>query len=324
MFQDKTILEELTQLIEQLQISDSAITFRGEEYAIMPEKKKESLVNILYSECYALKDSYQKGIFTRRKEATATTSDDFVGQLSASNHSKDKEEQGWQIKNNYSNGFLEVVKNGQTKTVRYSELRNLPAGFVPAAGQIVTVCFPKEDRQRQPSFYYAFSNWPLDLSGKLTRIYWNITSNGAAVLIGNITQKLNHYNIPFLFKCLNHPDYYFRRDAAVLYIEDNMMPMVNLLLPEICTTMSGYLEDDVPLFTYRYGKGVGIAESPNTQESFGMNRVGIVAETLIGSMTGEQRPGELIQQIGTAFLTKGIHPSTPFLNKGSRILFNKN
>lgn len=323
MFQDKIILEELTNLIEQLQVSGSRIVFREKQYAIMPENAKESLVNILYSECYALKDSYQKGL-AKRQNGIIGISDDFISLLSANNHSKDKEEQGWQIRNSYSNGYVEVVKHGKTEMVRYYELRNLPNGFISAIGQTVTVCFPKEDKQRQPSFYYVFSNCPLDLSHKLTRIYWNVNSKGAAVLIDSITKKLNHYNIPFLFKCLNHPDLYFRRDAAVLYVEDNLMHIINLLLPEICGIMNEYLEEDVPLFTYRYSKGVGIAESPNTQESFGMNRVGIVAETLINSMREKQASGMVIKEIEAAFLKKGINPSAPFLNKGSRILFNKN
>lgn len=287
----------------------------------MPENATQSLVNILYSECYALKDTYQKGLAKRQNE-TIVFSEDFVNLLSMHNHTKDKEEEGWQIKNSYSNGYVEVAKHGKTKTVRYSELRNLPHGSVPTAEQIVTVFFSKEDKQRQPSFYYVFSNQSLDLSQKMTRIYWNINSKGAAALIDSITKKLNHYNIPFLFKCLNHPDLYFRRDAAVLYVENDAMHMINLLLPEICEIMNEYLEEDVPLFTYRYSKGVGVAESPNTQESFGMNRVGIVAQTLIHSMQKKQDSDAVIKQIETAFLEKGINPSAPFLNKGSRILFN--
>ena len=321
MFQDKNILEELTNLIAQLQVSGSHITFREKQYAITPENIIGSLVNVLYSECYALKDTYQKGL-AKRQNGAIGISDDFVNLLSANNHTKDKEEQDWQIKNSYSNGYVEVVKHGKTKIVRYSELRNLPNGIAPVIGQTVAVHFPKEDKQRQPSFYYVFSNRTLDLSQKLTRVYWNINSNGAPALIESITKKLNHYNIPFLFKCLNHPDLYFRRDAAVLYIEDDAMRMISLILPEICEIMNGYLEEDVPLFTYKYSKGVGIAESPNTQESFGMNRVGIVAETLIGLMQKKQDPDVVIKQIETAFLKKGINPSAPFLNKGSRILFN--
>jgi hypothetical protein len=87
--------------------------------------------------------------------------------------------------------------------------------------------------------------------------------------------------IPFIFKCLTHPDLYFRRDAAVLYIEDSMMPIIKMLLPEICEEMKDYLQEDVPLFACQYAKGVGIAESPNEHESFGMNRVAIIAEVLL-------------------------------------------
>ena len=62
MFEDKTILSELNRLISQLSISDSAIAFRGNVYPVTPGNTLEILTNILYSECYALKERYQAGL----------------------------------------------------------------------------------------------------------------------------------------------------------------------------------------------------------------------------------------------------------------------
>lgn len=317
MFKDTTILNELNRIVEQLQITGSHIIFRNKQYAITPDSVMASLVNILYSECYALKETYQSGLAVK-PYSIGVNDEQFVKLLSKHNNSKDKVEQGWQVKSNYQNGYVEVVKNEDSRVVPIAALQDVPPGTAINAGQPTKVFFPKEDIHRQPAFYYVFSNTYMDLSQNITRVYWNISSKGAPVLVDAITKKLNHYNIPFLFKCLSHPSLYFRRDAAVLYIDDTMMHITSLLLPEIYESIKDYLEEDVPLFAYKYKNGVGIAESPNAQESFGMNRMGTLANVLMSIPQSNDK----IKEIATAFQSKGINPSTPFLNKGSRILFN--
>lgn len=234
---------------------------------------------------------------------------EFLEQLSNSNHSENRAEQGWEINNNYGNGYVEIVKNGQSKIVQASAVK-----------ENGSVLFPKEDMHRQPTFYYVFSNQDIEISQKFTRIYWNITAQGAPVLVDIITRILNSYRIPFLFKCLNHPLLYFRRDAGVLYIEDSSAHIVSMLLPQLCENMESYLEEDVPLFSFKYQKGVGIAESPNHHESFGMNRMALTANALIKSSSAET--ANMINTVADKFIENGINPTTPFLNKGSRILLN--
>jgi hypothetical protein len=321
MFQDKTIVKELTRLISQLHISDSFLQFREKQYAITPENAMSSLISILYSECYALKESYQSGQKERALHFT-DSNDSFLELLSQNNLSKNRTEKDWIVKNIHPNGYLEVTKQSELQVIHVSHLVDVPSGSTAEIGQTVSVLFPKEDRQRQPTFYYVFSDQSMNPFQNFTRIYWNCNSDGAPKLIKSITEKLNYYSIPFLFKCLNHPDLYFRRDAAVLYIEETMIPIIKMLLPEICNEMEDYLEEDVPLFAYPYAKGVGIAESPNENESFGMNRVTILAETLFRTTHKKLVAAAVVNEIGSAFLQRGIDPKTTFLNKGTKILFN--
>ncbi|MCD0465311.1 T3SS effector HopA1 family protein [Flavobacterium sp. ENC] len=321
MFQDKTIVKELTRLVSQLHISDSGIIFREKQYAITPENAMGSLIGILYSECYALKETYQSGE-KERKLHFSETNDAFSELLSQNNHTQNKTEKDWVVKTIYPNGYLEIAKQAKNRIIPLSSLIDIPVGSIPETGQIATVFFPKEDKHRQPTFHYVFSNQSLNPSQHLTRIYWNCISEGAPVLINILTKKLNYYNIPFLFKCLNHPDLYFRRDAAVLYIEDAILPIIKMLLPEVCDEMKEYLEQDVPLFAYPYAKGVGIAESPNAQESFGMNRVAILAETLFQTAHKKVVADAVVNEIAAAFVQRGIDPKATFLNKGSKISFN--
>lgn len=314
MFKDSAIIKELTRLIDQLQITSSHIVFRGKQYAVTPDTLQESLTRILYSECYALKESYQSGSYNK-PDYSVENDANFMRLLSQNNHSKDRIEQGWQVKTNYPSGYVEVLRQSESHIVPLSALKE-------TSGQNVSVFFPKEDQHRQPTFYYVFGNQNLDTSKNLLRVYWNITSEGAPVLIDSITKKLNRYNIPFLFKCLNHPQLYFRRDAAVLYIEDSLQHLLDQLLPELYEDLKEYLEEDVPLFSYRYQKGMGMAENPSSQESFGMNRMATVAAALTNSAAKKWDTDLVLQEIATAFQQKGIHPETTFLNKGTKKAFN--
>lgn len=315
MFKDSVIIKELTRLISQLQITSSHIVFRGKQYAVTPDSLQESLTRVLYSECYALKESYQSAS-QHKPDYSIEIDTNFMRLLSQNNHSKDRIEQGWQIKTNYPGGYVEVVRQTESHIVPLSAVKE-------SNGQNVAVFFPKEDQHRQPTFYYVFGNQNLNTSKNLLRVYWNITSEGAPVLIDSITKKLNRYNIPFLFKCLNHPQLYFRRDAAVLYIEDTLQHILDQLLPELYEDIKEYVEDDVPLFSYRYQKGMGMAENPSSQESFGMNRMATVAAVLANSASKNSNTDLLLQEIATAFQQKGIHPETTFLNKGTKKAFNK-
>lgn len=316
MFKDSAVLKELSGLVSQIEITVSHIDFRGKRYPVTNGNAAALLTGLLYSECYMLKESYQSALLKRPDQFTEDNTG-FMNLLSQHNHTKEKTEQGWKVKQAYPNGYVAITRNNENRIAHASSIKAQAAGE-----QTVSVLLPKEDRNMQPTFYYAFSNELMDTSQKLVRIYWNCTCEGAPVLLDIITKKLNSYNIPFLFKCLNNPGLYFRRDAAVLYIEDKLMPLSELILPEICREMDAYLEEDVPLFSYHYSKGVGIAENPNLQESFGMNRMAMVAEALLHSSLKKLQQDETIIEIAAAFQQNGIDPPATFLNKGSRILFN--
>jgi len=316
MFKDKTIRKELYRIIDRIEISGSLIRYNGKSFPITPENALVVLTGLLYSECYMLKERYQSKPLQNLNVPTEDPTG-FINRLSQNNHTKEKLEQGWEVKHTYTGGYADIARNNEKRIVNTSAIKKLAPGE-----QTVSVLFPKEDRYRQPSFYYAFSDAPMDTASQLVRIYWNCTPEGAPVLLNVLTTRLNHYNIPFLFKCLSHPEHYFRRDAAVLYIDAALMPLLERILPELVSVMEPYLDEDVPLFSHRHSKGVGIAENPGAQESFGMNRMTILAEVLLQTATTSHSPDTILDEMATAFQKKGISPLTPYYNKGTKILFN--
>jgi len=88
----------------------------------------------------------------------------------------------------------------------------------------------------------------------------------------------NHYSVPFMFKCLNHPLLYTRADSAVLYLEKNRFAIASRLLLQLIKKHSKAFAPTTPLFTKPLAKGVSFAEDPGNGKSFGMSWCELLAE----------------------------------------------
>lgn len=309
-------LEELTHIFSQLEFSTNEFHFRKKCYHHTDENVVDILTAVLYSECYAKKKSVQllgETLWMGNTENEYL----FIDQLSANNCTEVHIENGWTVKNVQSNGFMELGKSAIKKIVALTAYIKAGPSDIPNINQVISITLPKEDRWIQQGFYYVYSNEPFDAFQPMVRIYWNTDSAGAILLVKAITQQLNLYHIPFIFKCLNHPAAYTRRDPCVLYLSKKYYTICSWLLDTIEVELKNHLYEDVPLFAYKHSNGIGIAENPLTNESFGMNRMKMVAEALIG-FSKENDGISATDSIKNAFIKRGIDFNTAYLNKGSK------
>ncbi len=311
----ETVVQELTAFLSELKINNTQIAFRGKNLIASGEDRRAKLIELVYSQCYALKQSASRG------KATMKSTEDsgaFLKNLIQSNRSIPQNGKCWEVREIFAGNLVELAKGTVSKVVSRSQVQH--AGEF-RKGQLVNVEFPNGDSTIQEGFYYTYSNVPVDHQTSFTRVYWNITAGGAAPLITAITGLLNRYEIPFLFKCLDRPGGYSRRDAAVLYLESRHLDLAVQLFPDIIKQVETWLEKDVPLFTFCFHPGVGIAESPNENESLGMHRARLVTSVLLDAANEQRTPFELIARIEKTFLAEGLNPEKPYLNTGSKFLF---
>ncbi len=316
-FKNQQVIAELTGITRDLSIVNSGFIFREKEHPFSEHTPLTVLTNFLYSNCYALKLSHQKG---EGLPAESTDSDGFQQELSTHNFGKEHMEPGWTVQSTHQNGFAEVVRGNQLRQVPVAHLRGASSSTPTHEQGTVAVLFPHEQKAEGQGFYYAFSNLPADMEQNLLRVYWNLRPEGAKELLSWVTSTLNSYRIPFVFKCLNHAHLYVRRDAAVLYLEEHNSELVKLLLPDAIRAVDPYLEDDVPLFAHPMARGVGLAESPGRHGSFGMHRMQLVAEVILKDPTVLESSERFISEVAEAFLRQGLDPAKPYLNKGSLYL----
>ncbi|BAY26602.1 hypothetical protein NIES2100_64180 [Calothrix sp. NIES-2100] len=187
----------------------------------------------------------------------------------------------------------------------------------------VPVLMPKN--RVQNGFYMAVGNAGIqqpDENSVIVRIYFNITAEGAVMLMQHITQNLNQQMIPFSFKVLYNPSDYKRYDAGVLYFHQRDFAAIWSILQSIDDATRSHFRSPVPLFTKPLAPGLGLAQEPDRkfaqEESFGMHRCRAIAQGLLsayreGKTSVEQRLHSILQQ----FAASGVDLRYPYLNSGS-------
>jgi hypothetical protein len=287
-----TCEQELEQIISEIEISSpTSFTFEGKTITVKEDSAAAStlaptvplvaeLQNMLYQHCYCRRWKQQSSPGTM--PAVAVPDPGFVAQLSQANASVPRWDADWHVRRVENNGQIWAEKAGVVRILLPGEYMNFNGPGVPLkAGGSVTILAAKESTTLQPGLYFAFSETVMASDHlDIVRFYWNIGSEGVVDLLRMVSREMNRFQVPFQFKGSIYRHGYDRRDAAVLYVQRKFFPIVKELASGWSQVCGPHLRDDVPLFTLRLEKGVGLAEDPGTGESFGMNRCRHVADAV--------------------------------------------
>jgi hypothetical protein len=277
-----------------------------------------AIQSVLYNRCYAHRmDEWP---------ATIPAADPQLAmRLSHSNRSIERWDPGWKVYLTLPTGQIYMSKGERQRSSMPGEyITSTASGMAPQVGDSVILRVHRESHTLQPSFYFMFSETLTDVwdEHSLIRFYFHCMPRAVEQLIEYMTLELNHYLIPFRMKALSDATLYTRTDAMVLYCAKRYFDIVYrilLLLPE---SISSTLETSVPLFTKPLLPGVGLAEDPNTGESFGMHRCRLVAEGIVDAwLLGHQSIAARQRAVVARFAMNGFQVDAPYLNPGSRNLF---
>ncbi len=171
-----------------------------------------------------------------------------------------------------------------------------------------------------PGFYMASGDRELrhDGSRPLIRLYWNLTSGGAARFVRVTTSVFNVAGLPFRLKVLDDPSRFTRCDAAVVYLCRDDFAGATGSVKRVHTDVGGYLKPLTPVFTRTLAPGLGFAEDPGEEESFGQHRCRLLADAMVrGYERGAASIAERLQVAIERFTEDGISLEEPYLNRGS-------
>ncbi|MEB3150306.1 MAG: T3SS effector HopA1 family protein [Sphaerospermopsis sp.] len=248
---------------------------------------------------------------------------EFYDLLHTRNKSQGYWSHSWQIVREETDGSLAVHKNGLTLHVD-PNLHLLPTKQKLTVGKFVSIKMPKNLVQK--GFYMAVANAGSQNNHEITRIYFNLTPEGAAAVMESLTEALNNIDISFSFKALYNPVDYRRYDSAVLYFNKGKYELVHPILPRIYEENKSYFQEQVPLFTKLLAPGLACAEEPEQkfgdQESFGTNRCQIIANGLIEAwQQGDDSPEGRMASIFQQFALQKIQVQRPYLNPRSKDIY---
>ena len=325
--------DELIAIARELEIlSAASFRFRGELIPVGPASEPtppglpahplpqiplvRDLQAVLYARCYS-----------RRIEDPAPAPDaispdpTFLPKLIAGNQSRAGWEGGWTIYQVAANSQIWVSKGDRQRSALPGEFISHSApGMLPQAGAIVTLQVLRDSTIAQPGFYYAYGETLGDVwdDQNVVRFYFHAPSTAAPDLLQALTLRLNRYQVPFRLKALSEPGLYGRADAVVLYVARRYHTITVRIVRDLPRHVTDQLRPSTPLFTLALQPGVGIAEDPNTGESFGMHRCRLVAEAIVDAwQRGDQSPEGRVRAVEARFSQSGIRLDAPYLSPTS-------
>lgn len=282
------------------------------------------VVQQLQQEMYSAQ--YCRWSTPERRVADDLADRELVHALSAANAGQGTWEPGWVIVGPIEDGRIPVRKDGLTLWAQPTQLRNrgLDAqgrgpGRRPGTPSRVRV--GKELREMMQGFYFAIGDGDeseqRDADERMVRLYWHVDRDGAPDLIRAITTILNPLRVPFRAKVVNFSAGYPRCDAGVLYLDRRYYPRVAAALPRLHEEIRPRLGQAVPRFTKPLAFGLGLAEDPENEESFGQHRCRLVAEALWTAFVDGTEDDARLERVCRAFERAGLDPARPYLQPGS-------
>lgn len=321
----------VAKLIDALKFSrDGTYSWFGRPSALLPaptrkaiseemvrEHTLDELTRLLYSDFYCCgfprpSDELQSA----GPLAMGTTP--FVSVLEHANSGRGFLDPGWTVSQVSDDGSSAVISQEDLSLwISPEELAASSTRVQP--GDSVHLRMPNHFLNASPGFYGALSDQYFEVRlAEQVRLYWHIEAVDAAALMALVTRQLNESRVAFQLKVLSDPSQYTRRDAGVLYLQRQDYSAVCDLLQDANVLEALPYKPGVPAFTKPLSRGIGLAESPLSGESFGMHRCRLIAEAMVlaghdGKLTRDER----LQVVMKAFEDNKISLAEPHLNPGS-------
>ncbi len=129
-----------------------------------------------------------------------------------------------------------------------------------------------------PGYYMALSNFcDRTTECPLVRIYWNLKAEGEAQFVGALRVSLTRPASSSGSRSWTIPTLTCAATRELSYRKSDHQKM-SAALADAYPGIAPCLKSAVPMFTRRIASGVGLAEDPDTQESFGQHRCRILAD----------------------------------------------
>ncbi|MGB7412580.1 MAG: T3SS effector HopA1 family protein [Thermosynechococcaceae cyanobacterium] len=211
----------------------------------------------------------------------------FYQQLTQNNKGQGYSDHEWCVTAQNGNDW-QVIKNGLTLHIDPQKHLSEPQSALQL-GQKVAIKMPSHLVDH--GMYIAVGDAGLATAAAssrnavITQLYFNVSAEGAVILLKHFTQKLNSIRIPFSFKVAYSEAAFDSPDAAVLEFQKCDFEQVNPIVQSIYQQSQAYFKEGILFFCKPLASGCGLAEKPVSpkfeQENIGQHYAGAIAKLLI-------------------------------------------
>ena len=280
--------EPLRPLVEALRVSPSGAILLGERRVgqvagAEPGRLAEALMICVYEHGYTLP-------FPPPERESGDETRNLGPVIAAANSTKPRSETGWVVTESWADGSVVATRNGRLRRLGPGQFMSVDGSYPLATGSSLMVQLPAGSATRQPGFYYCFAEGFRDAHDQapIVRLYFNLMEAGAAKFVAMATGALNRFEIPFELKVTTDSAQFARRDNAVLYLSQDLFNAAVLALAAVLPVLRDTLSPGTPLFTKELAPGVGLAEDPGHNDSFGSARSRLAAVAIADARDGER------------------------------------
>ncbi|MGB8020868.1 MAG: T3SS effector HopA1 family protein [Candidatus Nanopelagicales bacterium] len=273
----------------------------------------QALTQLLYTYYYTVSRPVLRQELDSLMRNTAPRS--LASQLAAANPGAGRREGGWRCVRVRPEQGRVVVHKGDLAVSAPVQLVRPRAGGSVGPGQSVVVDTPAGSLNRSAGFYVAHSDADLDYLEPLTRMYVNVSPDGAAEWLHDACTRLNGAGLPFDLKVANDAAHFHRCDVAVLYFPRRLVPAFWQILAPLLADRVDQLRSTVPGLVLRVRPGVGVADDPANGRSFGLDRCRAIAAGLLHAAS-DGPIADPLTAVSAALADGGIDPTRPHLHSG--------
>lgn len=243
-----------------------------------------------------------------------TSTATFTAALQCANHGTGGRDPGWRVRAVHQDAL--VIEKGVLA------IRVQPDEFTVAGGPAVPgaegdLRLPNALDARSPGYHMVLGNSTLPNDAVLTRVYFNLTPEGAITATDRITRHLNDTGVAFMFKTLSDTAAYTRCDAAVLYVHRRDESHAIDFARQFARAAGRGIKPAEPAMTFRITPGIGLAHDPGDGESFGLHRCGLLADAAVAAWRrGRPMRARLVAALESAFGAAGLSVDHPYAAAG--------
>ncbi|MBI1494034.1 T3SS effector HopA1 family protein [Halocynthiibacter styelae] len=263
---------------------DGLLHFRGQPIQASATPEADDLTQMtefVYKYLY----THPSGVIKDAFRATAPDAR-LIEDLKKANTTRCDIQQGWIVRTPLTDGSVVAERAGIVRKFMPGQFLAEKDTLPIHAGSQLTVTHLAGSMNMQPGFFHMFGQEQSDMAEqqRMIRVYFNLLAPGTAASAAHLlTRALNTYKIPFIYKTATRLTDFSRSDTAVLYLSQRFFRIFHLILTHILKPLRPVLATDIPMFTRSLGPGIGFAEDPDGEISFGAARSKIVAQAILSS-----------------------------------------